>query len=218
MAETLSARVGRIVSSSAHAFVDAVEEAMPDAVGRQNLREIDRALDEVRGELGLAIACKHLAVKRLNEQSSRHESLSGQIDLALAQDREDLAQAAVERQLDVEDQTPVLEATIGDAAQRVLQLEAYVAALQAKRREMMQTCQDLEALRREHRTGQAASGLASRAGAKSIDPHPAANKASMSNDLTSQMDSRLAELDALERSVRVSARLRAAKAAVKREL
>lgn len=76
MADSLGVRVGRIVSASVHALIDQVEGAMPDGVMQQTLREIDAAIDEVRTELGKAIASRHLASKRLTEQSSRHEDLS----------------------------------------------------------------------------------------------------------------------------------------------
>ena len=127
MADTLGARVGRIVSGSAHALIDAIEGTMPDAVIQQTLREIDKAVDDVRAELGRTLASKHLANKRLTEQSSRHEELSGQTELALREGREDLARAAVEHQLDVEAQIPVLEATVADAVKREVELEGYVA-------------------------------------------------------------------------------------------
>ncbi|WP_052516825.1 MULTISPECIES: PspA/IM30 family protein [Brevundimonas] len=135
MADTLGARVGRIVSGSAHALIDAIEGAMPDAVVQQTLREIDKAVDDVRAELGRTIASKHLANKRLTEQSSRHEELAGQIELALREGREDLARAAIEHQLDVEAQVPVLEATVAEAGKREIELEGYVAALLAKPRD-----------------------------------------------------------------------------------
>ena len=143
MADTLSARVGRIVSGSAHALIDTIEGAMPDAIVQQTLREIDKAVDDVRAELGRTIAGKHLANKRLTEQSSRHEELAGQIELALRESREDLARAAVEHQLDVEAQVPVLEATVADAGKREIELEGYVAALLAKRREMEEAFQSM---------------------------------------------------------------------------
>jgi phage shock protein A len=136
MADTLSTRVGRIVSGSVHALVDAIEGAMPDAIMQQTMREIDQAIDDVRAELGKAIASRHLASKRLTELSSRHDDLGGQIELAVAQGREDLAKAAVEHQLDIEAQIPVLESTVAETSARERELEGYVAALQAKRREM----------------------------------------------------------------------------------
>jgi phage shock protein A len=147
MADTLGARVGRIVAGGAHAIVDALEGVMPDALGQQALREVDQAVDEVRAELGKTIAARHLAAKRLTEQSSRHDELSSQIDLALSQGREDLIRAALEHQLDIEAQIPVLEAAVANAAERQAELEGYLSALQATRREMSEDLQSLNATR-----------------------------------------------------------------------
>jgi len=147
MADTLGARVGRIVAGGAHAIVDALEGVLPDALGQQALREVDQAVDEVRAELGKTIAARHLAAKRLTEQSSRHDELSAQIDLALSQGREDLIRAALEHQLDIEAQVPVLEAAVANTAERQAELEGYLSALQATRREMSEDLQGLNATR-----------------------------------------------------------------------
>jgi phage shock protein A len=147
MADTLGARVGRIVAGGAHAIVDALEGVMPDALGQQALREVDQGVDEVRAELGKTIAARHLAAKRLTEQSSRHDELTAQIDLALSQGREDLVRAALEHQLDIEAQIPVLENAVANAAERQAELEGYLSALQATRREMGEDLQSLNATR-----------------------------------------------------------------------
>jgi phage shock protein A len=136
MKESIGNRVGRLLAGSVNALIDAVENAAPDIVMEQALREIDGAVDEVRAELGKVLAGKHLASKRLMEENRRHEELSAQIEVAVKQSREDLAEAAIARQFDIEAQLPVLEANIADAAERQKELEGYVAALNGRRREM----------------------------------------------------------------------------------
>ena len=136
MAEGLTTRVGRIISGSINAIVDAVENAAPEVVMEQAIREIDGAVDEVRSELGKVIASKHLANKRLAEKNTRHEDLSEKIEVAIAQKRDDLAEAAIANQLDIEAQIPVLEHTITECSEREKELEGYITALQAKKREM----------------------------------------------------------------------------------
>lgn len=221
MADTLGARVGRIVSGSAHALIDAIEGAMPDAVIQQTLREIDKAVDDVRAELGRTIASKHLANKRLTEQSSRHEELSGQTELALREGRDDLARAAVEHQLDVEAQIPVLEATVADAAKREVELEGYVAALQAKRREMEEAFQSM--LLARARSAQEAGAPISPDGAPSVtrrvenatgafDRLMAREGAPGLGGVDRDQGAKLAELDNLARRNRVEERLAAVKA------
>jgi phage shock protein A len=136
MKESIGNRVGRLLAGSVNALIDAVENAAPEVVMEQALREIDGAVDEVRAELGKVLAGKHLASKRLMEENRRHEELSAQIEVAVEQSREDLAEAAIARQFDIEAQLPVLEANIADAAERQKELEGYVAALNGRRREM----------------------------------------------------------------------------------
>ena len=221
MADTLGARVGRIVSGSAHALIDAIEGAMPDAVIQQALREIDKAVDDVRAELGRTIASKHLANKRLTEQSSRHEELSGQVELALREGRDDLARAAVEHQLDVEAQVPVLEATVADAARRETELEGYVAALQAKRREMEEAFQSM--LLARARGAEDAGAPSGPEGGPSVtrrvenatgafDRLMAREGAPAVGGVERELGAKLAELDVLARRNRVEERLAAAKA------
>ncbi|GAA0192299.1 phage shock protein A [Brevundimonas nasdae] len=221
MADTLGARVGRIVSGSAHALIDAIEGTMPDAVIQQTLREIDKAVDDVRAELGRTIASKHLANKRLTEQSSRHEELSGQTELALREGREDLARAAVEHQLDVEAQIPVLEATVADAVKREIELEGYVAALQAKRREMEEAFQSM--LLARARSAQEAGAASTPEGGTSVtrrvenatgafDRLMAREGAPGLGGVDREQGAKLAELDNLARRNRVEERLAAVKA------
>lgn len=165
MKESIGSRVGRLIAGSVNAVISAVENAAPEVVMEQALREIDGATDEVRTELGRVIAAKHLANKRLIEESRKHESLAEQIELAVKQGREDLAEAAIARQFDIEAQIPVLEASIADGAGKQKELEGYVAALSARRREMeTELNQYREAQKAAAQVGQA-SGEASGVGA-----------------------------------------------------
>lgn len=136
MAEGLAARVGRIISGSVNAIVDAMEDAAPEVVMEQAIRDIDKAVDEVRSELGKEIAAKHLANKRLSEKNTRHEDLAEKIEIAIEQGRDDLAEVAIANQLDIEAQMPVLEQTVAECNEREKELEGYITALQAKKREM----------------------------------------------------------------------------------
>jgi phage shock protein A len=224
MADTLASRVGRIISGSAHALVEAIEGTMPDAVAQQALREIDKAVDDVRVELGRTIASRHLAAKRLTEQSSRHEELTGQVELALREGREDLARAAVEHQLDVEVQIPVLESTVAEGAKRESELEGYAAALQAKRREMEEAFQSMlkarvQAEEQAAVAGAAHGGAGTASVARRVEDATSAFDRLMSRQgapalggVDRDRDSRLAELDRLSRNNRVDERLAALRA------
>ena len=143
MNESLLSRIGRIVSASANSLVDSVENMAPAIVLEEAIREVDQAIGEVRHELGRQEAAKHLTSKQLISENEEHEQLSEQIQVALQAERDDLAEAAVARQMDIEAQIPVLERSIEDQKEKIAELNQYIAALQAKKREMQQGLNDL---------------------------------------------------------------------------
>ncbi len=221
MSENLARRVGRLVSGSLNALVDAVENATPEAVLEQALRELDGAIDAVRAELGQQLAQKHLASKRLMEENSRHVELGEQIGLAVDGGRDDLAEAGIAEQLDIEARIPVLEATIGDCAAREKELESYIQALLAKKREMRA---DLEAFLAQRKMAQppaasAVAGNTATGGDRRAEQAVESFERVMSRvsglpgrGLDSDKARQLAELDDLSRHNRVRERLAALKA------
>ncbi|TNE60879.1 MAG: PspA/IM30 family protein [Alphaproteobacteria bacterium] len=132
----LASRVSRLIAGSVNAAVDMVENAAPEMVMEQAVRELDAAINEVRAELGKATADRHLAAKQLAQNSDKHAELAEQIEVAITAKRDDLAEAAIGRQMDLEAQMPVLETAVTDAAERERELEGYVTALQGKRSDM----------------------------------------------------------------------------------
>lgn len=136
MADSLKTRVTRVMASGAHALLDKLEDRAPEAVMEQALRELDAIVDEVRHELGRLSANRHLTQQRHAELNKQHETLQDQIAVALGQGRDELARAAVGRQLDIEAQLPLLETGLADLARQEQEHKRYVEALAAKRREM----------------------------------------------------------------------------------
>ena len=142
MSESLARRVARLVSGGFHAMLDKAEDCIPEAVMQENIRELERTIDEVRTELGKVLAQKHLATKKLADENNRHEQLAGQIATALDAGREDLAKAGIAEQLDIEARLPVLEQSLADCSSQERELDAFVAALLAKKREMQAALDD----------------------------------------------------------------------------
>lgn len=136
MAETLKNRVTRVMASGVHALLDKLEDLAPEAQMEQSLRELDGIVDELRHELGRLSANRHLTQQRHAELNRQHEALQAQIQLAMEQGREELARAAVSRQLDIETQLPLLETSLAELARQELEHKSYVDALAAKKREM----------------------------------------------------------------------------------
>ncbi|MEM1380353.1 MAG: PspA/IM30 family protein [Pseudomonadota bacterium] len=145
----LVGRVKRLVSGSVNSVVDAVEAAAPETVMKEALREVETAIDEVQHELGRTAADKHHAAKRLAASSEKHNDLAEKIEFAVTEGRDDLAQAAIARQLDLEAQMPVLEGALRDFSEQEAELEAYIAALTARKREMEEDLEQFVVAQRE---------------------------------------------------------------------
>jgi phage shock protein A len=147
MADSISTRVTRIIGGSVHAILDAVEDAAPEATMAQAIREVDQVIDEVRTELGRAEAAKHLVTTQLNKLNTESERLASQVELAIGQNREDLARAGLEKQINIEDQLPVLQKMLAEQQERGKDFEGYITALLAKKREMEEALREFIAAR-----------------------------------------------------------------------
>jgi phage shock protein A len=163
MADSLKTRVGRVIAGGVHALLDKIEDLNPQAAMEQAIREADSVVDEVRHELGTVSANRHLAQQQHAKLNRNHEALSDQIAYALSEAREDLARAAVSRQIDIEAQIPVLEATLSDLARQELELQGFTAALLAKMREMQ------EALAEFRKSREVAASAAQPAGQSNLE-------------------------------------------------
>lgn len=168
MADTLKTRVSRVIAGGVHALLDRVEDQAPEALMAQCIREADAVVDDVRHELGRVSANRHLSQQRHAQLNGHHSVLATQIDEALNQGRDDLVRAAVARQLDIEAQLPVLEATLGEQTRQEAELRGFVAALLAQRREMETALAEFRRSRATPAGG--GRGTAQHAGGPRIDP------------------------------------------------
>lgn len=141
MADTLRTRVTRILAGSAHSLLDTLEGKQPEAMLRQSIREIDVVLTETRVDLGKVEAAKHLVTSQINKLNSQNEELGTQIETALDRGEDNLARAGIERQLLIEDQVPVLTTSLAEQRDKAQELEGFITALLAKKREMEQALQ-----------------------------------------------------------------------------
>ena len=220
MSETLSRRVGRLVSGGFHALIDAAENLAPEAVMNESIREIERAVDEVRAELGKVLAQKHLAAKKMADESNRHEAIDANLQAAVDAGRDDLAEAGIAEQMDIEARLPILENTIADCAAQEKELEGFIAALQAKKREMQQQLQDWRAAQQSVGAGKAAGGNGSDLNRIARDAEKSGNafdrvmgrQNSVHNSTDAAQLAKLKELEDLSRNNRIAERLAALKA------
>lgn len=223
MREKLTARISRIITGTANSFVDAIEGSVPETVMDQAIRDVDNVIAEVRDELGRLEANKHLLSKSIADFSSKHDSFADQIQTALAEKREDLAEAAIAKQIDIEDQLPVLEQSLQDAKEEEIELNQAITALQAKKREMQEdlrryrksrqtTGASTSAARNENPSGEKPFHKAERAESAFSRVHERATGISRSANAIDTADSaKLAELQEMHRRNKIKERLELAK-------
>ena len=220
MKENITTRVARLISGGLNAFLDKVENTAPETVMEEAIREIDSAIDEVRKELGRTVANKHLANTRLADENEKHEKLGEQIELAVKESRDDLAEAAIAKQLDIEAQIPILESTIAEAGSTEKELEGYISALRARKREMSEELSQYRASRQQASTANAPPDASTAAGgsddieskvhqAESAFDRVMSRATGVSGSMVSERGdaAKLAELDDMARQNRVNERL-----------
>ncbi|MCA3022990.1 MAG: PspA/IM30 family protein [Burkholderiales bacterium] len=220
MADSLRARVARVIAGSAHALIDKIEDAAPIAMLEQSVREVDQIIDEVRAELGLIAANRHLAQQQHLSLNREHEQLSISLATALAESRDDLAKAAISRQLDIEAQLPILETSLAEQGGREKEMSGFVDALLGKKREMETAIGEFEASRQAAETNAAmtASGTnaigAKLSAAQSSFDRTYRRQSGLSptaSGTTMEQAARLKELSDLARDNKIAERLAALK-------
>lgn len=216
MKESLTNRVGRLISGSFNALVSAMEDAAPEIVMEEAMREIDSAIDEVRVELGRQTATRHLANQRLEKEQTQFIKLQEQVDTAVQAGRDDLAKVGIARQLDIEAQLPVLRQAVSEAENKEQELEAFIKALQAKKREMQEELRQLREAQNQasqtvpHAESNQVNAKVARAEStfsRLMEKHSGLVSGSSTGDAA-----KLAELEELARQNRIKERLAAIKA------
>jgi phage shock protein A len=151
--DNVLSRIGRLIAGMTHAALDQAEGVQPVAVLEQAIREIDAAADEVRVELGKAVAERHRLQARRDELAGELRNLDEQLQVAVRQGRDDLAEVGIGRQLDIEAQTKVLDTLLGEVDQRIAQANDTLEAVRASRREAESRLRDLKQSQRVTTTG-----------------------------------------------------------------
>ena len=139
--------------------------------------------------------------------------------MALTNERDDLAEAAVSNQLDIEAQIPILEHTITECGENERELEGYIVALQAKKREMKDELKVYREAMNSSSIDNLSDSNTSRQGKinKSVDNATSAfdrileKQTGLGSLETSHDAAKMAELEQLTRENRVKERLTAIK-------
>lgn len=217
MSQGYIARIGRLISASANTLIDSLENAAPSMVMEQTIREIDEAISDVRQQLGKTEAARYLSTQSLNKDNARHIELQEQIDVAVSAGRDDLAEVAISRQMDIEAMLPVVEKSILDADSEISELNSYIQALQAKKREMQEAAAEYRKAQEQINHTENGNSLNSDQKVESATTtfNRVMNLAGAPSISSNKDAAKLAELESLSRNNRIQERLAKAKSEAK---
>jgi phage shock protein A len=186
---------------------------------REAIREADRAIDEVKAELERAMTRRLQATRQSRMLTERVAELTEKAKFALGEGREDLAEAALSRQVDFETQVAKLEAVQGEAREDEQRLESGLAALNARKRQMEEALAAYLVSRREATLGGDGPVRPARTAEKKLDAAEKAFDRAMAGAggvgfarSDAETINRVAEIDGLEKRATVAERLAALKA------
>jgi phage shock protein A len=151
MGESLVARVRRIISGNVKDLIDSLEQANAGVVMREAIREIEDAIGDVQDELGHAAARSAQIARHLEWLRGKHEELTGKVDIALSEGREDLAGAAIARQMELEAQIAAEEEALRESTSAEKEYVDLRASLTERRRDMEKQYRDWQAASRQAR-------------------------------------------------------------------
>lgn len=136
MKNSISARVGRILTGSITTLIDKMELMAPEAVMHSALSEVDLVLREIRAELGLKESEKYILERTLERAKKELSDIKAQIEIAIAQSKDELAEAGVSHMIDLEAQISPMEESLKKISTKLEELSGYVTAILAKKRRM----------------------------------------------------------------------------------
>jgi phage shock protein A len=219
MAESIFARVSRIFSAKVEDAVDRMEQAGGEAVMREAVREADRAIDEVKAQLEATMARRLQAARQQQMLAKRLDELTTKAKFALGEGREDLAEAALSRQLDLEAQNGKLDEIQAQARTEEARLEEGLTALKSRKAQMEEALAAYAIAQRDAALGGDGPTRPERAAEKKVDAAEQAFDRAMQGagglGLTrgdADTINRVAEIDGLQKSAAVAERLAALKA------
>ena len=219
MGESIFLRVRRLLSARVEDSIDAMERADSDSTMREAIRQVDRAIDEVRSDQEKALTRRLQAARQQRLFAAKIEELTDKAGFALGEGREDLAEAALSRQVDLESQIGALEAAQFAAREEEDRLEEGLNALRGRKKQMEEALTAFVIARQEAATGGDAGVETSRHIERQVNSAEAAFDRALTGaggvGFTrgdAQTINRVAEIDTLQKRATVAERLNALKA------
>ena len=147
MTESIFTRVKRLVSGSVEDIVDTMERAGGSTVMRQAIRELDHVVAEAKNERDQATAKRLQAVRQQRMYAERLEDMQEKAQYAMDQGREDLAEAALHRQMEFEAQKEKLSEVEVQSTEQERKLEESLASLEVRKAHLEEELKHYETAR-----------------------------------------------------------------------
>jgi phage shock protein A len=220
MAEPIFMRVRRMISASVEDVVDAMERAGGTSVMREAIREVDRAVDEVRAEQEAARTRRLQAVRQQKMFRDKLSGLEEKARFAMGENRDDLAEAAVSRQLEFEAQAERLDRVQAEAAEEERRLDECLTTLNTRKERMQEELAAFESARRDAalggdgptRPGRRAEGRVQQAEEAFDRAMAGVGGISGVSRTDPQASAKVAEIDAMQKSAIIAQRMAALRA------
>lgn len=215
MAESIFLRVQRVVSSGVESAAEAVERASGTSLMREAIRQIGRAADDILAEREAAKTRRLHAARQHGIVRERLATLKEQARFAMSKGREDLAQAAVARQLDHEAQAGRLKTAQAEAAAEEARLDESLNALKLRKAQMEAELAAFQDAQRECSPDATAIGRIEHQVARARAAFERAMKSAGAGMglMNAEDRARLAEVDALRKDDEITGRLAALRTA-----
>src|SRR3954468_14761138 len=123
MAESIFVRVQKVVSGGLDSAVASAEQLSGTSLMRQAIRDMEDAIAKARDGAEAARARRLQAEHQITGARHQLATLHEQARFALGKGRDDLAEAAIARQIEIEAQIGRLDAARAEAATEERQLE-----------------------------------------------------------------------------------------------
>ena len=148
MNESIFVRVQRVVSGGVESAIDMAEQLSGTSLARQAMREMDAAIARTRDEADDAMMKRLQAEHQLATQRKNLAALTDQARFALDRKRDDLATAAVARQIEVEQHIERLVKLEADSRAEESRLAESLAALKLRKAQMEEQFEAFQAAQR----------------------------------------------------------------------
>lgn len=134
MNEAFFSRFKRLIHSRFRAAFNDIKGETQDSIQAVAIQKIDTTYSEIKHLLGKEEAKKYLVMSKLLELKSDDSMLNQEIQLAITDEHDDLARAAIAKQMVIKDQITELENLILEFDDEMKRMEQYLHDLSSQKK------------------------------------------------------------------------------------